>query len=147
MAFKRGGVPKTRRSKASGMTPAFRSRSEQKTAAFLDAAGISYGYESEKLEFIRPAQRCTYNPDFILTNGVYIEVKGFWPPEDRQKIMLVKRSNPDADIRMLFDTPDRPILKGSSTTYGSFCTKNNIPWAKGPEVPSDWLPTKEVPST
>ena len=147
MAFKRGGVPKTRRT-ASGMTPAFRSRSEQKTAAFLDAAGIAYGYESERLEFIRPAQRSTYTPDFALPNGVFVEVKGFWPPEDRQKIMLVKRSNPDADIRMLFDTPDRPILKGSSTTYGSFCSKNGIPWAKGPAVPADWFqPKQEVPNT
>lgn len=142
-----GGVPKTRRVRP-GITPAFRSTSERKVALFLDAAGVTYGYESECLEFIRPAQRCHYTPDFALPNGVLIEVKGFWPPTDRQKIVLVKKSNPEADIRMLFDTPDRPINKGSSTTYGMFCTKQGIPWAKGPQVPDEWLkPADKEPST
>lgn len=138
---RRGGVPKTRHS-ASGITPAYRSSSERKAAAFLTSAGVPFSYESEKLEFVRPAQRCNYTPDFVLENGVLIEVKGFWPPADRQKLMLVIRSNPEADIRVLFDTPDRPITKGSSTTYGAFCDKNGIPWAKGPEVPADWTTPK-----
>jgi len=123
----------------SDRTPAWRSRSEERTAANLDDRGIPYVYEGTVLSYVRPATKANYTPDFELPNGTFVEVKGYWDSEDRQKLLMVKRDNPDLIIRLLFDTPDKPILKGSKTTYAMFATKHGFEWAKGPTIPDDWL--------
>lgn len=123
-----------------GVAPAFRSRSEEKTAAFLRERGVSFEYEGERVEYIKPAMKAHYTPDFYLSDReIYVEVKGLWIPSDRQKIALVLRQHPELDIRMLFDRPDTPINAGSSTSYARWCDANGIKWAKGPMIPNDWL--------
>lgn len=121
------------------VVPHWRSGSEEKVAAVLTGRGVSYEFETVKLHYVLPSTRHTYTPDFILANGVIIEVKGRWVAADRQKMVLVRKQNPDRDLRILFDRPQTPINKGSKTTYASYCDKHRIPWAKGPTPPDTWL--------
>jgi hypothetical protein len=116
----------------------FRSSSEARLASLLESAGVPYTYEKRVVTYVRPARQSRYIADFALENGIILEVKGWWRPADRQKTMLILKSNPGLDLRMVFDTPHRPINKGSKTTYAGFCEKHGIPWS-GPDIPKEWL--------
>lgn len=117
----------------------YKSSSEKKVAAFLTERGVTFSYEGERLEYVKPARLTSYTPDFNLENGVTIEVKGWWDGPNRQMIAMVKRQHPTLDLRILFDKPETPINKGSSTTYAKFCDGLGIPWAQGPTIPDSWL--------
>ena len=93
--------------------PKFRSNLEKNIADLLTGLGVSYEYESEKLSY---TIEHNYTPDFVLPNYTYLEAKGYWAPEDRRKILAVKKSNPDVDIRMVFQSPYNTISKKSKTT-------------------------------
>jgi hypothetical protein len=54
----------------------FRSGLEERVAEQLDKAGIEYTYEQVKLNYIKPASKHVYTPDFVLSNGIVIETKG-----------------------------------------------------------------------
>ena len=94
--------------------PKFRSNLEKNIADLLTGLGVSYEYESEKLSY---TIEHNYTPDFVLPNYTYLEAKGYWAPEDRRKILAVKKSNPEVDIRMVFQSPYNTISKKSKTTY------------------------------
>ena len=64
--------------------------------------GIKVEYESEKIPYIVPASNHTYNPDFKLPNGIFVETKGRFVAADRKKHLLVKQQNPELDIRFVF---------------------------------------------
>ena len=76
--------------------------------------GVKYEYESTKVPY---QIQHNYTPDFLLPNGVFLECKGYWDPEDRRKVKNVKKQNPELDIRMVFQTPYNRISKKSKTTY------------------------------
>ena len=116
--------------------PKFRSNLEKNIADLLTGLGVSYQYESEKLSY---TIEHNYTPDFVLPNYLYLEAKGYWDPEDRRKILAVKRCNPDVDIRMVFQSPYNTISKKSKTTYAKWCEKHNIPWCAFHTIPIDWL--------
>jgi len=98
--------------------------------------GVSYEYESEKVSYTIEHH---YTPDFVLPNHVYLEAKGYWAPEDRRKILAVKKDNPDMDLRMVFQSPYNTISKRSKTTYAQWCEKHEILWTHFHEIPLDWL--------
>ncbi len=114
----------------------FRSKLEESVASLLEGIGVSYQYESEKLSY---TIQHYYTPDFILPNYVYLETKGYWSPEDRRKVLAVKRDNPGIDLRMVFQSPYNKISKNSKTTYAKWCDKHEIPWTAYHEIPMDWL--------
>ena len=114
----------------------FRSKLEESVASLLQGLGVSYQYESEKLSY---TIQHYYTPDFILPNYVYLETKGYWSPEDRRKVLAVKRDNPGIDLRMVFQSPYNKISKSSKTTYAKWCDKHEIPWTAYHEIPMDWL--------
>ena len=114
----------------------FRSKLEESVASLLQGLGVSYQYESEKLSY---TIQHYYTPDFILPNYVYLETKGYWSPEDRRKVLAVKRDNPGIDLRMVFQSPYNKISKNSKTTYAKWCDKHEIPWTAYHEIPMDWL--------
>ena len=130
---------------------AFRSKLEENVADLLQGLGVSYEYESTKVPYII---RHNYTPDFVLASGIFLETKGYWDADDRRKILAVKKSNPELDIRMVFQAPYNriskkskttyaqwcnKISKGSKTTYAKWCDKHNIPWTSFTEIPIDWL--------
>ena len=115
---------------------AFRSGLEERVADLLVELGISYEYETTKIDY---TIEHVYTPDFILPNGVVLETKGFWEPEDRRKIKAVKAQNPDLDLRMVFQAPYNKISKKSKTTYAKWCERHDIPWTSFHNIPLEWL--------
>jgi hypothetical protein len=114
----------------------FKSKLEERVADLLTNLGISYEYESTKVPY---TIQHNYHPDFILPNYVHLETKGYWSPEDRRKVLAVKRDNPDIDLRMVFQAPYNKISKKSKTTYAQWCEKHDIPWSSFHNIPLDWL--------
>ena len=114
----------------------FKSKLEERVADLLTNLGISYEYESTKVPY---TIQHNYHPDFILPNYVHLETKGYWSPEDRRKVLAVKRDNPDLDLRMVFQAPYNKISKKSKTTYAMWCEKHAIPWTSFHNIPLDWL--------
>lgn len=120
----------------------YRSRLEERIADQLDGAGVKYGYENQKLKYTVPARAATYTPDFDL-GPFLIEAKGYFrSASDRQKLVLVKRDNPDAEIRLVFQKANNPIYKGSPTTYAKWAEDHGFMWADGGVIPDEWL--KEI---
>ena len=103
----------------------FRSGLEEKVAKQIRKANHKLRYETVKIKWIDFAIR-SYTPDFVLDNGIIIEVKGFWSVADRKKHAQVKEQHPSLDIRLVFENSKRKIRKGSNTTYGMWCDKNDI---------------------
>ena len=114
----------------------FRSGLEEKIADLFVELGVKYEYEPEQVPY---QIQFNYTPDFKLPNGVYLEAKGYWEPEDRRKIKAVKQQHPDLDLRMVFQSPFNTISKKSKTTYAKWCEKHDIPWTSFTNIPLDWL--------
>ena len=118
----------------------YRSGFELKVSEKLNEANVSFGYEDTVIPYIKPATTHKYTIDFRLPNGVLIEAKGRWTLEDRKKHLLVRKQHPELDIRIVFQSPNNKIRKGSKTTYADFCDKHGIQWA-AKEVPESWYKT------
>lgn len=92
---------------------------------------LKIAYESE---YITYTQICYYNPDFVVTfptgRKMYIEVKGYFRPEDRRKMASVVKCNPNLDIRMVFPKNNKRDER--------WCTKHNVKYAIG-HTPKDWF--------
>lgn len=114
----------------------YRSGLEKQVAALLNELGVSFEYESTKVPYVL---QCNYTPDFLLPNGVYLETKGQFTPEDRRKMLAVKEAHPDLDIRMVFQAPYNKIDKRSKTTYAQWCDRHSIQWAAYHSIPIEWL--------
>jgi len=116
----------------------FRSGLEERIAEQLDKLGVEYTYEKLKLKYIRPASEHVYTPDFVLPNGIIVETKGRFLLADRMKHMMVKKHNPDVDIRFVFSNSNARISKASKTTYAMWCRKNGFLYADK-VIPEEWL--------
>lgn len=81
---------------------------------------------------------CNYLPDFVLPNGVIIEVKGRFTAADRRKHINIRWQHPALDIRFIFYRASERIAKNSKTTYGKWCDKHGFLWHEG-SVPKEWL--------
>jgi hypothetical protein len=116
----------------------FRSGLEERIAEQLDKAGVEYTYEKLKLDYVKPASKHVYTPDFVLSNGIIIETKGRFLLADRQKHILVKRHNPTLDIRFVFSNSNARISKASTTTYAQWCIKNGFLFSDK-TIPEEWM--------
>jgi len=129
-----------------GRLEGYRSGLEIDIARGLTASGVSFSYESEKIRYEQPAKMRTYTPDFIITTKsgkrIVIESKGRFKTEDRQKHLHIRASNPEVEIRFIFNNPNTRISKASKTTYAMWCDKNGYMYAKfnkDEPVPNEWL--------
>lgn len=116
----------------------FRSGLEGKVAEHLTCLGIDYQYEPYAIPYTQPAKKRKYTPDFILPNGIIIETKGRFLPDDRAKQLMIRESNPDLDIRFVFSNSKAKIRKGSKTSYGDWCDKHGFLYADK-LIPEDWI--------
>lgn len=137
--------PKTQRQV--GLKYGFRSGLEKTNAAELEAIGVSFTYEAEKISYTKPSRESKYTPDFIISTlpdgslrskPLIVETKGRFLTADRQKHLLIQRQHPDLDIRFVFNNPNAKINKASKTTYAAWCEKHGFLYAKG-SVPIEWL--------
>lgn len=80
-----------------------RNKFEKRIDRQLRKMRLTYAYEPEKLPYIISAH---YIPDFVIKlpsgNKVYIETKGYLRPEDKRKLVAVKKCHPTFDIRIVF---------------------------------------------
>lgn len=106
-----------------------------KVEAELKAAGIEYEYETIRIPFQRPTH---YKPDYILANGIIVEVKGYFESDDRSKHLRVKADYPDLDIRFVFSNSAKTIGKKSTTTYAAWCEAKGFRYAEK-SIPRGWL--------
>jgi Phage endonuclease I len=107
---------------------------ESRVAKSLEERKVKYLYEPEKIEYMKLH---TYTPDFKLPNGIYIETKGRFMPQDRSKHLLVKAQHPDLDIRFVF-MRDQYLNKGAKTKYSDWCAKYHYKYSIG-GIPDEWL--------
>lgn len=129
----------------------YRSGFEERVAADLEGRGIKFEYEPFSIEYQKPVRKAecaacggadvvrthVYTPDFVLRkSGVIIECKGWFKATDRTKMLAIKKSRPELDIKMLF-AEDKWTTKNKLTKYSGWCDKNGIDWAIG-GVPDEW---------
>ena len=112
-----------------------RSHLEEQVAELLEDLDIDYEYENHKIPYLIEAK---YIPDFKV-GDIYLETKGYFPADQRKKMKAVKATNPDLDIRLVFQAPYNKISKHSKTTYAKWAEKNGFPWCAYYAIPVDWL--------
>ena len=125
------------------------SGSEEKIKDELENARVKYEYEKHRVDYTLPSPIHHYTPDFVLENGIIIEVKGRFDSKDRAKHIAIKNQHPDLDIRFVFDGKARypsrtKISKISKTTYGIWCEKHGFMYADH-YIPLEWLKEKKKP--
>jgi len=54
----------------------YRSGLEDDIAKDLKDRGVEFEYETLRIDYLRPAKKARYPPDFVLPNGIIIETKG-----------------------------------------------------------------------
>lgn len=116
----------------------FKSGLEETISTQIEGRGIVVQYETEKIGYVIPTSNHTYNPDFKLPNGIFVETKGRFVASDRKKHLLVKSQHPELDIRFVFSNSNNKITKNSKTTYGDWCVKNGYKYADK-IIPEDWF--------
>ena len=114
----------------------YRSKLEERLGRWLELNDHPFEYETLKLPY---KVESVYTPDFILPNGVIIETKGWFKPEDRRKMLAVKRDHPDLDIRLVFQQPLNTLTKDSKTTYAAWAEKHGFPWSDVHHIPPEWF--------
>ena len=119
----------------------YKSGLEERVGKQLEELGVEFSYESVKLDYRVPSRPAKYTPDFLIGHLV-IECKGWFKTKERQKMLQVRKDNPDLDIRLVFERAKNRIYKGSPTTYGAWATKNGFKWADRGIIPDEWI--KEV---
>lgn len=121
------------------VSSAYRSGLEEKTAAFLRVSGFGpVEYEQYTISYTIPPRQTKYTPDFVLPNGIIIETKGLFLPDDRQKHLLIKDQHPDLDIRFVFTNSHAKLYKGSPTSYATWCEKFGFQYSQR-SIPKEWL--------
>ena len=124
------------------MKHGYRSGLEIKVKDYLKEHKVKFKYEAIKIEWEDLMYR-TYTPDFVLPNGLIIEVKGLFTASDRRKHLAVKKQHPNLDIRFVFESSKRKLSKGAKSTYATWCEKNKFLYADR-IVPEDWLKEKGI---
>ena len=121
----------------------FRSKSEEDVCNILTDLGIPIRYEQEKINYDWLEHK-TYTPDFILPNGIVLEVKGRFVLEDRKKHLFIRSQKPEIDIRFIFDNPGSKLYKRGKMTYATWCDKHNFLYCKRKDgVPIGWINEKK----
>ena len=134
------------------MSRKYRSGLEVEVAKQLSNNNISFLYEPDwgKLSYKVPVKSRVYIPDFYITTRtgktIIIECKGIWVFEDRYKHLLIRKQNPELDIRFVFSNSKNKIRKGSKTTYADICDGKgkglfkDVIWKySDKKIPKDWL--------
>jgi hypothetical protein len=119
----------------------FKSQFEELIANTL---GDGFDYEPDTLGYVQPEKVRKYTPDFKLRPDVYIEAKGLFTHEDRQKMLWVKEQYPEKTFYLLFQNANGRITKSSKTTYAMWAEKNGFEWGHMPKgIPKHWLTSNE----
>jgi len=135
---------KRSKTRSNALKHGYRSGLEHVVLDSLKSRKCSAQYECFKIEWEDLNYR-TYTPDFLLPNGIIIETKGRFLPDDRKKHLSIKKQHPDLDIRFVFSNSNSKLRKGAKTTYADWCTKNGFLYADK-DVPQEWIDERKKPA-
>lgn len=123
----------------------YKSKLEERVAKRLEEDLGFVSYEPDSFEFVQPAIRRRYTPDFKLRNKVYIEAKGRLTNDDRKKLLWFKEQHPEVTIYLLFGAANNYLYRGSSTTYAQWAEKNGFEWADFNKhgIPKWWIKSEK----
>jgi len=122
---------------AHGLKHGYRSGLEDKVSKQLQESGVSFEYETLKIQYeVNETRR--YTPDFILPNGIIIETKGRFVAADRKKHLLIQQQHSHLDIRFVFSNSRAKLSKGAKSTYAEWCEKHGFLYADK-QIPEEWL--------
>ena len=121
----------------------YRSGLEETLSRQIAEAGLPVVYEpkDDKVSYTWPERQSTYLPDFKLPKPGgfwFLEGKGIFDVQTRQKHLLLKEQHPDLDVRFVFSNMNAKIYKGSPTTYAQWCEKHGFLYANR-TIPPEWL--------
>lgn len=131
---------------ANGNNLTVRSKLETKIVDILSACNSPWEYEVTKIKYKIPESVHTYTVDFTLKNGVLLEGKGYLSDHaERYKYILIKQQNPEADIRFIFDNPNK-LVGGTKMTHAKWAEKYGFRYCsiKDTEQIESWLKEKNV---
>jgi hypothetical protein len=128
--------------RARAIAAGYRSGLEEDIGKQLKTLGVKAEYEPFPIPYTVPTISRKYTPDYVLPNGIIIESKGQFSPEDRKKhIYLRDTHGTSLDIRFVFNNPRSKLRKGAKTTYADWCEKHGFHYAKK-EIPEEWINEK-----
>lgn len=129
----------------------YKSKLERVNGKRLEENKVSFFYEPKegKIEYILPATKHTYTPDFWIpssTGWIVVETKGIWDYSDRLKHAQIKRIYPTLDLRFVFTRSLTRTSKGAKQTYADICEGRGRGVFKGltwkyadKKIPLEWL--------
>ena len=117
----------------------YRSNLEGSVAAYLEKQGGSFIFEpkTHRIGYEVPKK---YQPDFLLPNGILIEVKGWFKAEDQRKHRLIRQQHPELDIRFIFGKLKSKV-QGGRYTCQEWCEKYEFLYAES-IIPNLWIHEK-----
>jgi len=120
------------------MKPKFRSNFEEHVYKTAKRNKKTLEYEPF---FIPYVMKGSYLPDYVLPNGIIIEVKGYLDAAACKKMKAVKASNPHLDIRFVFQNANGKRNKRAKLRNYEWATRHGFKWAEG-SIPLDWFDEK-----
>lgn len=126
----------------------YKSKFEGRVAAALKSKtdlGFTFGYETDKFEYTLVKH---YTPDWPIYRPdgtkAYIETKGNFDLDSRQKMAAIQKQHPDEQFYLLF-MQDNLIRKSSGFRYSDWAKKHNFEYSVG-FIPYVWLMGSHTPS-
>jgi hypothetical protein len=118
--------------------PTFRSKFEE--SIWEAAKRIRRNIQHEP-HFIPYVMKGSYLPDFIIKTKsgkyIYVEAKGYLDAAACKKMKAVKASNPDLDIRFVFQDPNGKRNRRAILRNWEWAEKHKFPWA-AKTIPLEW---------
>lgn len=118
--------------------PNFRSKFEETIWNAAKRSRKSMQYEPIYLSYVIKGSYC---PDFVLPNGIIVEAKGYLDAAACRKMKAVKASNPELDIRFVFQHANGKRNKRAKLKNWEWAEKHGFPWAEG-TIPLAWWKEK-----
>jgi hypothetical protein len=104
--------------------------SEVRFAAQLKSADVLFGYERDTFSYQHKPQK--YTVDFTIRKPsgvkVYYEYKGKLDGPTRKKLRAIKESNPDLDLRLVFEKPNNKLYRGAKMRYWEWAERYGFIW-------------------
>jgi len=82
-----------------------------------------------------------YTPDFEVSKIAFIETKGMFTGQDRNKHKYIKKQHPHLKILIVFENSKRKLSTRSKTTYADWCDANGFDHCEKNDITfiSDWI--------
>jgi hypothetical protein len=121
---------------------AFCSLFEIRIAEALTKAKVVHEYEAQQFHYLLPDSKIkhSYTPDWSFPGtSMVLEAKGYWfKKKERDKYRMVKKQNPDMDLRFVFQDASLRLHKDSNSTYADWARRYGFRYSEG-VVPDEWI--------